>query len=148
MMELLLLSDIDGIGRKNDLVVVGDGYALNHLLPKRKALVATPNVRRRYAEDIKRRAFEKQRETTQKAELVRSVDQKTVSLKRKVTKTGKLYASITEEMIIEALQTQHNVSVPVQAISMPDSIKATGKHRVTVQMNGEVASLTVDIQSE
>jgi ribosomal protein L9 len=54
-MEVLLLTDIPGIGRRSDVIVVGNGFALNHLLPSRKALVVTPNVRRRYAEQIKKR---------------------------------------------------------------------------------------------
>src|SRR3989344_2056506 len=103
-MELLLLDDIPGVGKKNDLVIVGDGFALNHLLPKRKALVATPNVRRRYADQIKRRALEKETERSMKVAALQAVDQKSVSLKAKATKTGKLYGAITENMILAALK--------------------------------------------
>ena len=55
-MEVLLLQDIPGIGKKDDLLIVKEGYALNNLLPYRKALVATPTVRKRYADQIRGRA--------------------------------------------------------------------------------------------
>ncbi|MFA6259652.1 MAG: bL9 family ribosomal protein, partial [Candidatus Peribacteraceae bacterium] len=61
-MEVLLLQDINGVGKKNDLLIVGDGYALNFLLPQSKAIVATPTVRRRFSEQIRRRAMEVQKE--------------------------------------------------------------------------------------
>ena len=46
-MELLLLEDIPGVGQKNDIIVVKNGFALNNLLPRRRALIATPTVRKR-----------------------------------------------------------------------------------------------------
>lgn len=52
-MEIFLLEDISGIGTKYSIQVVPDSYALNELLPQRKALVATPTVRKRYAEQIR-----------------------------------------------------------------------------------------------
>ena len=66
-MEVLLLTDIPGIGKKDDLLLVGDGYALNCLLPRRQAMIATPTVRRRYAEIIRKRAVERQTELDSKA---------------------------------------------------------------------------------
>ena len=61
-MEVLLLQDVQNVGQKNDLLMVGDGYALNFLLPQQKAIVATPTVRKRYAEEIRRRAEQKELE--------------------------------------------------------------------------------------
>lgn len=147
MMELLLLSDIDGIGKKNDLVIVGDGFALNHLLPKRKALVATPNVRRRYADQIKRRALEKETERSMKVAALQAVDQKAVSLKAKATKTGKLYGAITEDMILAALKSQHGIDLPPSTLSIPEPVKMVGAHKVKVQLSGETATVNVNVEA-
>lgn len=61
-MELLLIQDVPLIGKQFDIVFVGEQLALSILLPQQKALVATPGVRKRYAEAIRKRALE--RDTT------------------------------------------------------------------------------------
>ena len=147
-MEILLLQDIVGIGKKNDLLVVGDGFALNYLLPNRHALVATPTVRKRYAEQIKRRAEEKERErmlAQNAAELLRG---KSVNFTKKVTKTGKLYAGITAEQIALALRDQLGVELPVDAVDLPEHIKTVGAHAVSVKMAGQTLTVQVIVQAE
>lgn len=147
-MELLLLQDIKGIGRKNDLVVVGDGYALNNLLPLRTALVATPVVRRRYAEHIKRRAEEKEREKAVQSSAVAAVSGKTIIFTKKATKTGKLYAAITEESIVEALKTQLSLEISPDAVTLDEHIKAVGSHTVHIQLGNSSAPLTINVEAE
>ena len=78
MMEVLLLEDITGIGKKNDLLVVREGYALNCLLPHRRAIIATPTVRRRYAEQIRKRAEEKILEQELKSDAASAISGKEV----------------------------------------------------------------------
>lgn len=147
-MEILLLQDINGIGKKNDLLVVGDGFALNYLLPNRQALVATPTVRKRYAEQIRRRAEEKERErmlAQNAAELLRG---KTVTFTKKVTKTGKLYAGIAAEQIASALKDQLGIDLPADAVDLPEHIKTVGTHPVPVKLGGQMQTVQVQVQAE
>ena len=90
-MEILLLQDVTGVGKKNDLLVVGDGYALNYLLPHRKALVATPTVRKRYADQIRKRAEEKEQERALRANAAAALSGKSVTFTKKMTKTGLVF---------------------------------------------------------
>jgi large subunit ribosomal protein L9 len=143
IMEILLLEDIYGVGKKNDLLVVGDGYALNFLLPQRKALVATPTVRKRYAEQIKKRAEEKELEKQSRASAAAAVAGKTVTFAKKATKTGKLYAAITEEQIAEALKDQLSLSVAPSAIVIAEHIKAVGTFTVQVKAGDTEQPLSV-----
>ena len=147
-MEVLLLQDVAGIGKKNDLLVVGDGFALNHLLPKRAALVATPLVRKRYADLIRRRAEEREKEQEARAGMAQAISGKTVTFKRKTTKTGKLYAGITAEMIAEALKAEHNLEVAPDMIELDEHIKTLGSHPVSVKMNGQNLAITVVVEAE
>lgn len=147
-MEVLLLQDIPGIGKKNDLLVVGDGYALNNLLPMRKALVATPTVRKRYAEQIRRRAEEKMTEQAAKAGAVAELKGKVVSFKRKATKTGKLYAAITQDVIAEALRNDYKIVVEDEAITIDEQIKALGEFTVQVKIGEATADLKVEVAQE
>jgi large subunit ribosomal protein L9 len=148
-MEVLLLEDINGIGKKNDLLVVGDGYALNCLLPQRKALVATPTVRRRYADEIRKRAMEKERDRQRQSEAASALAGKTVSFTRKASKTGKLYAAISEDAIAEALKDQHGIDIEADAVELQEHIKATGNFKAMVKLGGvSPQSITVAVIAE
>ena len=147
-MEILLLQDIKGIGKKNDLLVVGDGYALNNLLPNRAALVATPLVRRRYAEIIRKRAEERETERQVQVGAVQAINGKIVLFTRKVTKTGKLYGAINEDMIVAALKDQHSIDVAVTAIDLPEHIKAVGTFNAKVAMGQQQATIQVKVEAE
>lgn len=147
-MEVLLLEDINGIGKKNDLLIVGDGFALNCLLPQRKALVATPTVRRRYADEIRKRAMEKERDRQFQSDAASALAGKTVSFARKVTKTGKLYAAITEENIAEGLKDQHGIEVTADAIETREHIKALGSFKITIKLGSTKQPVNIEVLAE
>ena len=147
-MEVLLLEDIPGIGKKNDLLLVGDGYALNCLLPRRQALIATPTVRKRYAECIRKRALERQKEMDSKSDAAAAASGKKIVFTRKATKTGKLYAAITEKHIAEELKKQHEIEIAEGSISIPEQIKALGDHTVSVSVADKSEDLLVSVGQE
>ena len=147
-MELLLLQDINGIGKRNDIIVVGDGFALNCLLPERKALVATPTVRKRYAEEIKRRAQERENDRKMQLEAAGMLTGKIVHFTRKVTKTDKLYAAITAEQISAALVTEHSVTVSAEKIQIADPIKAAGNFQIQVKIGEQSYPLQISVVKE
>ncbi|OGJ55836.1 50S ribosomal protein L9 [Candidatus Peribacteria bacterium RIFCSPHIGHO2_02_FULL_52_16] len=147
-MEILLLQDVSGVGKKNDLLVVGDGYALNYLLPHRKALVATPTVRKRYADQIRKRAEEKEQERALRANAAAALAGKSVTFTKKVTKTGKLYAAINEQQISEAMKTQLGVEFSPDAIQMDEHIKATGNFTVKIKIGDGQQALGVVVKAE
>jgi large subunit ribosomal protein L9 len=147
-MEIFLLQDVPGVGKKNDLLLVGDGYALNNLLPRRAALVATPLVRKRYAEFIKRRAEEREREKAVATGAAQALAGKSLTLTRKVTKTGKLYAAVTEKHIVEAIKEQLQMDVSEDAVKIDEHIKTTGDHQVMLQMGTQVVTLPVHVKAE
>ncbi len=148
-MEVLLLEDVAGIGKKNDLLVVGDGFALNCLLPQRMALVATPLVRKRYADLIRRRAEEKQKERDAQASVAQSLAGKALQLTRKTTKGGnKLYAAVHEKDIVIALKAQHQLDVKEDAVEIATPIKNVGTHQVTVTLGGQNMPVSVVVEAE
>ncbi len=147
-MEILLLEDIAGIGKKNDLLVVGDGFALNYLLPHRKALVATPTVRKRYADQIRKRAEEKETERQVKANLASALTGKSLTFTKKASKTGKLYAAITEELIIQAMKDQLSVEVPADSVELDEPIKALGNFSAKVRLGDSSQNLAVTVKAE
>ena len=147
-MEVLLLTDIPGVGRKTDLIVVASGYALNHLLPQRKAIVVTPNVRRQYAEQMKHRALEREKERELQVSLANAVSGKIVRITAKAGKAGKLYAAVSEQMIVDALMTQFGINIPAKAIAIKDHIKNTGNHIVMLTIGAQSSELTIDVKTQ
>ncbi len=147
-MEVLLLTDISGVGKKNDLIVVKAGFALNHLLPERKALVVTPNVRKRYAEQIKHRALERERDREMQMSLSNALTGKVVHLSAKASKAGKLYAAISEDQISSALKQEYAITIPASAIGIQDHIKKIGSHTVTVSVGLQSVSITIEIKAD
>jgi large subunit ribosomal protein L9 len=147
-MEVFLLEDIAGVGKRNDLLIVGDGYALNCLLPHRKALVATPTVRRRYAAQIRKRAEEKQKERDIKADAAGAIDGKELEFSRKITKTGKLYAAISEKHISEALKKDHSMEIKESEIVISEPIKTLGAFDVTLKLADSDKILKIKVEEE
>ncbi|MBI1813203.1 50S ribosomal protein L9 [Candidatus Peregrinibacteria bacterium] len=147
-MEILLLEDVAGIGKKNDLLVVGDGFALNCLLPQRKALVATPTVRKRYAEQIRKRAEEKEHDRQMQTQAAAMLAGKSLLFRRKATKTGKLYAGISPTNIVEELERAFGLKVSEDAVTLPEHIKQVGTFSVTIKIGDLTHSMPVKVEAE
>lgn len=147
-MEVLLLQDVQNVGLKNDLLMVGDGYALNFLLPQQKAIVATPTVRKRYAEEIRRRAEQKELEKRLETGAAKALEGLSLKFERKVTKTGKLYAAITEKHIVEALKKEHKIEVNEEMVLIAEPIKALGDFDVKLKIGPEEQELKVVVKEE
>ena len=147
-MEVLLLQDVAGVGKKNDVLVVGDGFALNCLLPERKALVATPTVRKRYADQIRKRAEEKEHEKKAQLDSAAAIAGKSVSFKRKATKTGKLYAAVSADDIAAGVLEQLSVQLKPSNIVINEPVKAIGTTSVQVRVGDQQYPLTVEVKQE
>ena len=147
-MEVLLLDDVAGLGKKNDLLVVKEGFALNCLLPHRQAIVATPTVRRRYAEQIRKRAEERVVEDEFKRSSAAQLSGKEIAFSKKVTKTGKLYAAITEKHIAEEAKKQLNIDVDEKTLNLGDQIKSTGEFEVSAAYGDHQQTFKVIVKAE
>ncbi|MBT3835545.1 50S ribosomal protein L9 [Candidatus Peribacteria bacterium] len=148
-MELLLLEDIPGVGQKNDIIVVKNGFALNNLLPRRRALIATPTVRRRYAEQIRNRAEERQHEVELSRSAAGVLQDAAITFTKKASKTGKLYAAISENEISEALSEQLSVEIPEVNVTIEEAIKSTGSHTARIKLaDGQEADVKVEVVAE
>jgi len=147
-MEVLLLQDVPKIGLKNDLLLVGDGYALNFLLPQQKAIVATPTVRKRYADQIKRRAEQKELEKKLESGASSALEGKTLTFERKITKANKLYAAITEKHIVEELKKEHGIEVSADMVQIAEPIKALGEYIVILKVGEQKQEIEVIVKEE
>ncbi|MBQ4074747.1 MAG: 50S ribosomal protein L9 [Clostridia bacterium] len=145
-MKVILLADVKGTGKKQEIVNVSDGYARNFLFPKKLAIEATAGA----SKEIERKqAAERQREMERRA----AAEKKAASLRGKVITVvakcgaqGRLYGSVTGQEIAAALQAQHGVEVDKRKIDLSETIRTVGETEVIVKLYPEIsAKMTVRV---
>ena len=132
-MKVILLCDVKGSGKKDDIINVSDGYARNFLFPKKWAVEATPGA---VKEIERKRAAEEKLEREHRAaaeELARQLKDKLILLKVKCGGQGRLYGRITSAEIAAALKEQHGVDVDKRKIECED-IRQVGETAITVSL--------------
>ena len=138
-MKLLLKEDVDGLGFCGDEVEVKDGYGRNFLIPKGKALLATPN-------NLK--AFNHQKRVVQgkvtkviaaAKEVADEIAKVTCMVKKKVGDTGKMFGSVTAQEISDLLKAQ-GVEVDRRKIQIAEPIKKVGEYKIPVKLHSEVTA--------
>ncbi len=147
-MEILLLSDIRNIGKKGDLLTAARGFAMNHLIPSGLAIVATPHVRKRYAQQIKKRAEEREQERAVQASLKDALSGKVVHIAASAAKNGKLYASISEAMLADALQKEYSITVAPSAVGLSAHLKTIGLHTAMITVGTQTVPVQVEVKAE
>jgi large subunit ribosomal protein L9 len=147
-MKVLLLNTVKGIGKKNDIKEVNEGYARNFLFPKGLAKVATDQV-------IQTLNIQKSTKETQHAvqknlllKNLKELEGKTVVLKEKANATGSLFSSINQTVIAEALFKQHDITIDPQSIILPKPIKQCGTYEITVEVLGHKGVCTLVIEAK
>ena len=147
-MKVILTQKVPNLGQEYDVVNVKPGYARNFLLPKSLATIATPAQIKR-AEKVKAERVKQLEEIIKNAGKI--ADQlKGVTLKfKKKTKGEKLYGSIAEKDIIEALKKVQKVEISKEMIKMKEHFKTVGDHKVKIHLAEKVdAEIKVVIEAE
>jgi large subunit ribosomal protein L9 len=139
-MKVLLIKDVYKLGHAGDIKRVADGYGRNYLIPQRMAILATPGAQR-MAEGIRTKANARRTVLNEEmATIAESLKDLTLSFSSKAGDTGKLYGSITTDMIAEAIKEKTGNPIDRhQIVAQP--IRSLGEHIVRVH-------LTVDLTPE
>ena len=130
-MKVILLCDVKGQGKKEDILTVSDGYARNYLFPRKWAVEAKPAA---IKEIERKRAAEEQQEKERRDEaqtLADSLDGKVIRVTAKCGETGRLYGSVTNQEIADALKQQYGVTVDKRKIDC-EPIRQTGEYEAAV----------------
>lgn len=148
-MKVILLEDVKGLGKKDELVNAKTGYARNFLFPKGAAIEATPANLKEWKKDMKNKEKKEQNERAEALKLKEDMEKVVVELKSKGGEGGRLFGSITSKDIGEALEKQHKVKVDRRKIELKDNIKTGGTTVVEVRVYPEItASLKVNVTVE
>ena len=135
-MEIILKEDIIGLGYKNDIVNVKNGYGRNYLIPQGKGVIASESARKVLAENLKQQAHKLaaiKAEAEKKAEQLNGVE---LVIAAKVSTTGATYGSVNAAIVAEELQ-KKGIEVDRKIITMRD-IKTVGDFEATIHFHKEV----------
>ena len=133
-MKVILLQDIKGTGKKEQIVEVSDGYGRNYLLPRKLAREATAEA----LNSLERaKGADKHREEVrrQQAEVLsRELKGKVIQLEVRGGENGKLFGSITNDQIASALKEQHGLDIDKRKLEQEEPIKSAGQSFVTLKL--------------
>lgn len=139
-MKVILLQDVKGTGKKDQIVETSDGFARNYLIPRKMAREATAEAVNAIQ---KSKSADKHREDVRRAEAEersRKLKGKVIQLTVRGGENGKLYGSITNDQIAAALKEQHGVEIDKRKLEMEEPIKAAGQWFVTLKLFAGVST--------
>ena len=137
-MEIILKQDMPGLGDKDDIIKVKDGYGRNFLIPKGHAVLATESARKVHAENLRQRAHKEEKIKEQAAEVAAQLADINLTLGAKTSTSGKIFGSVNTIQIAEALK-EKGFDIDRRNIKIEgDQVKEVGNYTATVRLHKEV----------
>ena len=145
-MKVVLNQDVKGLGKKLQIVEVSEGYARNFLLPKKLASVADgKNINEEKGKKDSQK-FKKKTETEEANKNKEILEKGFIEFRHKVGEGSRLYGSVTEKDIAQAIKDKFNIDVNKKKITIKDQIKSLGTYSVNVKLyEGVVAKLKINV---
>jgi large subunit ribosomal protein L9 len=145
-MKVVLRSDVDGVGRRGDIVEVAGGFARNFLLPQGRAIVANDGVTSQAAAMRKARDLKEARDLESAQAQAAALAGKVVTLTARAGSGGRLFGSVTTADVAAGVLEQTGVEIDRRHIELDEPIKVVGTREVPVSLFGGVTTtLTVDV---
>ena len=146
-MKVILLQDVKGKGKKGQLLEVSDGYARNFMLPRKIAVEATADAVNTMRMNDKATQERIAREKAEAMETAKKLRELTVTVTAKGGGNGRLFGSVTNQELADALKAKAGIVLDKRKIVISDAIKNVGTYTVTCKLGYEItAPLTVKIE--
>lgn len=146
--QLLLVEDVDGLGRSGDLVKVKPGFSRNYLLPQRKAVIATKQTLRMQDELKKERAKRAAEDRKEAEALAQNLIGKVFNTTVKVDQEGHMYGSVSAFDIVDLFE-KEGITITRRNVLLQHPIKTVGTHEINLKLKeGVPAKITLQIDAE
>ena len=146
-MKVILLQDVRGKGKKGQMLEVSDGYARNYMLPRKIAIEATADAVNTMRMNDKATQERIAREKAEAMEVSKKLREMTVVVNAKGGGNGRLFGSVTNQEIADALKAKTGITLDKRKIVITDAMKNVGTYTVTCKLGYEItAPLTVKIE--
>lgn len=137
-MKVILLADVKGQGKKNDVIEVSDGYAKNFLIPRKLAKAADAQSLNDVKVKEAARLYRIETEKKEAKELAERLTTIQVKIPTSGGADGRLYGSVTSKDIVEKLKADTGIDIDKRKVVLNDPIKAYGKYEVDVKLYTEI----------
>ena len=137
-MKIILKEDVSGLGYKDDVVEVKNGYGRNYLIPTGKAVSATESALKVLAEDQRQRAHKLAKIKADAEELAAKLKDVKLTIGAKTSATGTIFGSVNNIQIAEALE-KLGFNVDRKIIDIKESVKEVGNYTATIKLHKEVS---------
>lgn len=136
-MEVILKTDIKGLGYKNDTVAVKPGYGRNYLIPQGFAIIASTSNKKMIAENIKQASHKAEKIKNDAEAVAAAIGDNALEIKAKVGDSGKIFGAVTTLQISDALKAM-GIDVDRKKISFKGEVKFVGDYEVEIDLHKEV----------
>ncbi len=148
-MKVILLQDVDGLGKAGDLKEVADGYARNYLLRRHLAAGATPTLLANHKQHIAAQTRKQEKLVEDNRQLAERLAQVTLTFKARVGRQGRLYGSITSQDIAAGLRDAEGLTVDRRLIELSSPIRSVGNYPIVVKIAPKLEpKITVNVVDE
>ncbi len=147
-MKVILLKDVKGVGRAHEEVVLTDGYALNHLIPKKLAIPATPTAMREAELRRKQMTDRAALDVALLAQNIASLASARIVIRVKANEKGHLYDAVGETEIRAAAKEQAHIDLSEDAIRIEKPIKELGTFDIPVAAAGTFGKFSIIVEAE
>ena len=145
-MKVILLDNIKGVGKKDEVINASDGYARNFLFPKKLAIEANSENMAKLKAKENSSMYKKSVEKEDAQKLAETLKSILVKISVKTGENGKIFGSITSKEIVDSLKEQHKIELDKKKIDLKDPIKTVGTFSVPVKLyEGVIGTLRVQI---
>ena len=148
-MKVILLDNIKGVGKKDEVINASDGYARNFLFPKKLAVEANAENMAKIKGKQDSISHKKEMEKEDAKKIVEKLKTIRPKMKIKTGENGKVFGGVTAKDISEILNKDYNINIDKKKIDLKESIKTLGVTKVSVKLyEGVIGEITVDIIPE
>jgi len=147
-MKLLLRSDVDGVGKKGDVVEVADGFGRNYLLPKGFAVLATGGVEAQAASMRRSRDQRDAADRSAASDIAARLVPAVITVSARAKAEGDLFGSVSVNEVVAAVAAQTGIELDRHSIHIDEAIKTVGTHSVSARLHPEVQfQITVEVSA-
>ncbi len=148
-MKVILLDNIKGVGKKDEVINASDGYARNFLFPKKLAIEANAENMSKLNNKKEANNYRKDLEKQEAQEIAKKLKGILLKMRVKAGENGKIFGGVTAKEISENLKTQYNMEIDKKKVDLKEPIKTIGSFQVNIKLyEGVVGTLKLEVISE
>ena len=145
-MKVILLDNIKGVGKKDEIINASDGYARNYLFPKKLAVEANAENMSKLKAKQNSQEFKRNNEREDAKVLANKLNDVTLKIEVKAGENGKIFGGVTAKEISENLKSQYNIEIDKKKILLQDTIKNVGTFNVDIKLfEGVIGKLKIQV---